>query len=86
MATTARLGKRQQRRDGGVGPEAALKLHVEAAKMAPRLSPELALLYDQAKAKGNATRATLAVARQAGGVLDGYRSPPEEFPCCGEGD
>jgi hypothetical protein len=45
--------------------------------MAPRLSPELALLYDQAKAKGNANRATLAVARQAGSVLDGYRSPPE---------
>jgi hypothetical protein len=45
--------------------------------MAPRLSPELALLYDHAKAKGNANRATLAVARQAGSVLDGYRSPPE---------
>jgi len=32
--------------------------------MAPRLSPELALVYDQAKAKGNANRATLAVARK----------------------
>ena len=32
--------------------------------MAPRLSPALAQLYDQAKQKGNANRATLAVARK----------------------
>jgi hypothetical protein len=32
--------------------------------MAPRNSPELAMLYDQAKQKGNANRATLAVARK----------------------
>jgi len=32
--------------------------------MAPRLSPELALLYDREKQKGNANRATLAVARK----------------------
>ncbi len=37
---------------------------VEAAKMAPRLSPELALLYDRERQKGNANRATLAVARK----------------------
>jgi transposase len=37
---------------------------VEAAKMAPRLSPAPAQLYDQAKQKGNANRATLAVARK----------------------
>jgi transposase len=37
---------------------------VEAAKMAPRLSPELALIYDREKQKGNANRATLAVARK----------------------
>jgi transposase len=37
---------------------------VEAAKTAPRLSPALAQLYDQAKQKGNANRATLAVARK----------------------
>jgi transposase len=37
---------------------------IEAAKMAPRNSPELAILYDQAKQKGNANRATLAVARK----------------------
>ncbi len=32
--------------------------------MAPRYSPELALLYDKEKQKGNANRATLAVARK----------------------
>jgi transposase len=32
--------------------------------MAPRLSPALAQLYDQATQKGNANRATLAVARK----------------------
>jgi transposase len=37
---------------------------IEAAKMAPRYSPTLALLYDQEKQKGNANRATLAVARK----------------------
>jgi transposase len=37
---------------------------IEAAKMAPRYSPVLALLYDTEKRKGNANRATLAVARK----------------------
>ena len=37
---------------------------IEAAKMAPRNSPELALVYDKEKRKGNANRATLAVARK----------------------
>ncbi len=32
--------------------------------MAPRYSPALALLYDTEKQKGNANRATLAVARK----------------------
>ena len=36
---------------------------IEAAKMAPRYSPALALLYDCEKHKGNANRATLAAAR-----------------------
>ena len=36
---------------------------IEAAKMAPRYSPTLALLYEE-KQKGNANRATLAVARK----------------------
>src|ERR1700687_6020456 len=37
---------------------------IEAAKMAPRYSPTLAMLYDREKQKGNANRATLAVARK----------------------
>jgi transposase len=37
---------------------------IEAAKMAPRNSPDLAMLYDKEKQKGNANRATLAVARK----------------------
>jgi len=37
---------------------------IEAAKMAPRYSPTLALLYDQEKQKGTANRVTLAVARK----------------------
>ena len=37
---------------------------IEAAKMAPRYSPALALLYDREKQKGHANRATLAVARK----------------------
>lgn len=37
---------------------------IEAAKMAPRYSPTLALLYDREKQQGNANRATLAVARK----------------------
>src|SRR5947199_5800261 len=35
---------------------------VEAAKLAPRQSDELALVYERAKEKGNANRATIAVA------------------------
>jgi len=37
---------------------------VEAAKLAPRLSPELALLYEQARQRGPANRATLELARK----------------------
>jgi transposase len=37
---------------------------IEAAKMAPRHSPALAMIYDREKQKGNANRATLAVARK----------------------
>jgi len=37
---------------------------IEAAKMAPRNSPELAMLYDRERQKGNVNRATLAVARK----------------------
>ena len=37
---------------------------VEAAKLAPRRNPDLALVYEKAKKKGNANQATLAVARK----------------------
>lgn len=37
---------------------------VEAAKLAPRHDTELARIYDKEKQKGNANRATLAVARK----------------------
>jgi hypothetical protein len=37
---------------------------IEAAKMVPRYSPTMTLLYDREKQKGNANHATLAVARK----------------------
>jgi transposase len=37
---------------------------IEAAKMAPRYSTDLAMLYDKERQRGNANRATLAVARK----------------------
>jgi hypothetical protein len=37
---------------------------IEAAKLAPSHSHELALVYEKEKEKGNANRATLAVARK----------------------
>jgi sirohydrochlorin ferrochelatase len=37
---------------------------VEAAKLAPRQSHELAVIYEREKQKGNGNRATLAVARK----------------------
>ena len=37
---------------------------IEAAKMAPRYNPTLAMLHDSEKKRGNANRATLAVARK----------------------
>jgi hypothetical protein len=39
---------------------------IEAAKLAPRNNPDLAMLYSRKKQKGNANRATLAVARKGG--------------------
>jgi len=37
---------------------------IEAAKLAPRQSHELALIYEKEKQRGNRNRATLAVARK----------------------
>jgi transposase len=58
---------------------------VEAAKLAPRNSHELSLVYEKAKQKGNANRATIAVARKMVTYLlavdRGQRPfvPPEDF-------
>ena len=57
---------------------------MEAAKLGPRLSHELAQVYEKEKLKGNANRATLAVARKMVAYLlavdRGKRAfvPPEE--------
>ena len=40
------------------------RMLVEAARLAPRYSQELALLYERERQRGNANRATLAVARK----------------------
>src|ERR1700676_4443945 len=37
------------------------RMPMEAAKMAPRNSPNLAMIYDKEKQRGNANRTTLAV-------------------------
>jgi transposase len=52
---------------------------IEAAKMAPRNSPDLALVYDQEKRKGNANRATLAVARKMVAYLVAVDRRQKEF-------
>jgi len=52
---------------------------IEAAKMAPRNSPDLALVYDKEKRKGNANRATLAVARKMVAYLVAVDRRQKEF-------
>jgi transposase len=52
---------------------------IEAAKMAPRNSSELAMLYDKEKQKGNANRATLAVARKLVAYLVAVDRRQKEF-------
>jgi transposase len=52
---------------------------IEAAKMAPRNSPELAMLYDKEKQKGNANRATLAEARKLVAYLVAVDRRQKEF-------
>ena len=58
---------------------------IEAAKIAPRYSPALALLYDREKQRGNGNRATLAVARKLVAYLmavdRGQRSFVESSNC-----
>ena len=59
---------------------------VEAAKLAPRRSPDLALLYDKEKQKGNANRATLAVARKLVAYLLAVDRGERDFVVAGSDD
>jgi transposase len=52
---------------------------IEAAKMAPRYSPDLAMHYDKERQKGNANRATLAVARKLVAYLVAVDRRQKEF-------
>src|SRR5712672_2606272 len=52
---------------------------IEAAKMAPRNSPDLAMIYDREKQKGNDNRATLAVARKLVAYLDAVDRRQKDF-------
>jgi transposase len=52
---------------------------VEAAKLAPRLSPELAMVHEKEKQKGNSNRATLAVARKMVAYLLAVDRQQREF-------
>jgi hypothetical protein len=59
---------------------------IEAAKMAPRNSPELAMLYDKEKQKGNANRATLAMARKLVAYLMAVDRGQRKFQVVGTSD
>jgi transposase len=57
---------------------------IEAAKLAPRLSPDLALVYDTEKQKGHANRASIAVARKLVAYLLAVDRSGREFVVAGE--
>jgi transposase len=57
----------------------AYPTNIEAAKMTPRISPDLAMLYDREKQKGNSNRATLAVARKLVAYLVAVDRRQENF-------
>ena|ERR1700676_1338239 len=50
-----------------------------AAKMAPRNSPDLTMIFDQQKQRGNANRATFAVARKMVAYLVGVNRRQKGF-------
>jgi hypothetical protein len=52
--------------------------------LGPRLSPELALIYDTQKQKGHANRATLAVARKLVAYLLAVDRSGQEFVVAGQ--
>jgi hypothetical protein len=56
---------------------------VEAAKLAPRQSHELAMIYDGERQKGNSNRATLAVGPKDGRVSACRGSATERLRACG---
>jgi transposase len=57
---------------------------IEAAKLAPRYDPDLALFYAREKQKGNANRATLAVARKLLAYLLAVDRQQRDFVPVGE--
>jgi transposase len=52
---------------------------VEAAKLAPRQSHELAVVYEKERQRGNANRATLAVARKMVAYLLAVERRKQDF-------
>jgi len=57
---------------------------VEAAKLAPRYSPELALVYERERQRGNRNRATLAVARKMVAYMLAVERRKQDFVLTGE--
>jgi transposase len=57
---------------------------VEAAKLAPRYSHELALVYERERQRGNKNRATLAVARKMVAYMLAVERRKQDFVLTGE--
>ena len=57
---------------------------VEAARLAPRYSEELALLYERERQRGNTNRATLAVARKLVTFMLAVERRQTDFVAAGE--
>ena len=57
---------------------------VEAAKLAPRYSHELALVYERERQKGNKNRATLAVARKMVAYMLAVERRKQDFVLTGK--
>jgi transposase len=57
---------------------------VEAARLAPRYSEELALLYERERQRGNGNRATLAVARKMVALMLAVERRNTDFVPAGE--
>src|SRR3979409_1727643 len=57
---------------------------VEAAKLAPRYSHELALVYEREQQRGNKNRATLAVARKMVAYMLAVERRKQNFVLTGE--